>query len=105
MNEQLQELTESVRALREKIEGRRFASDPTEGARREMVSAINADPGGRADLESKHGQVWDTSEMQRDFKVLGFMAPFIGVIRKSDGVKGSLKFQHRPRFYYGFSPD
>jgi hypothetical protein len=26
------------------------------------------------------------------------------VRRRSDGVKGSLYFQHNPRFYYGFEP-
>jgi hypothetical protein len=33
------------------------------------------------------------------------MAPFVVVRRKADGVKGSLMFQHMPRFYYGFAKD
>jgi len=33
------------------------------------------------------------------------MAPFIAVQRKSDGVKGSLEFQHQPRFYFNFQAD
>lgn len=77
-------------------------SDPTEGIRRTMVAEINADPNGREALESEHGQVWDTDEMTRDFTALGFGAPFIVVKRKSDGVKGSLMFQHRPRYYFNF---
>jgi hypothetical protein len=36
--------------------------------------------------------------------VIGFLAPFVVVRRKIDGVKGSLEFQHHPRFYFGFSP-
>lgn len=76
--------------------------DPTETIRREMVANINAEPGSREALEAKHGQVWDTEEMQRDFKALGFGAPLIVVQRRADGVKGSLTFQHEPRFYYGF---
>ena len=76
--------------------------DETEGIRREMVATINANAGPRADLESKHGQVWDTSQLQDDFQVLGFAAPFVIVRRRSDGVKGSLMFQNDPRFYYGF---
>ena len=32
------------------------------------------------------------------------MAPLVVVRRKSDGVKGSLMFQHSPRFYFGFEP-
>ena len=79
--------------------------DETETIRREMVATINADPGSRADLEAKHGQIWNTSELQDDFQVLGFMAPFVVARRRSDGVRGSLMFQNDPRFYYSFSPE
>jgi hypothetical protein len=81
-----------------------MTEDRTEGPRRAMVEAINADPGDRERLEAEHGQVWDTEEMSADFNVQGFAAPFIIVTRKSDGVKGSLLFQHYPRFYWGFTP-
>ena len=77
--------------------------DGTEQVRRQMVAEINANAGERAELEARYGQVWDTSELQRDFDVIGFMAPLVVVIRKSDGVKGSLEFQHNPRFYFNFS--
>jgi hypothetical protein len=30
------------------------------------------------------------------------MAPFVVVRRLSDGQKGSLEFQHHPRFYFNF---
>ena len=76
--------------------------DPTEDARRAMVQQINADPGSREALEAEHGQVWSTEELQRDFDVIGFAAPFIVVKRKSDGERGSLLFQHAPRFYFCF---
>ena len=69
-----------------------------------MLVEINADPGSREYLEARHGQVWDTSELADDFEVLGFMAPLIGVVRKSDRQRGSLKFQHSPRFYFSFEP-
>ena len=78
-------------------------TDPTESIRREMVKEINAVEGGREQLESKYGQVWDTKELQNDFSVEGFMAPFVSVKRKSDNVKGTLEFQHDPRFYFNFS--
>jgi len=80
-------------------------SDPTEAARREMVQEINSNAGPRAELEREHGQVWDTTEMQRDFEPIGFVAPFIVVRRRADGIKGSLTFQHSPRLYYGFQAD
>ncbi len=79
-------------------------TDPTETTRRQMLVEINAEPGSREYLEAKHGQVWTTSELSRDFDVLGFMAPLVVVRRKSDGVKGSLMFQASPRFYFGFEP-
>lgn len=79
--------------------------DETETIRRQEVAAINTDPGSREALEAKHGQVWDTNEMQEDFQVTGFLAPFVVVRRKSDGVVGSLKFQHNPRFYFDFKED
>ena len=76
-----------------------------EQIRRNMVQEINANPGSREALEAKHGQVWDTSELQRDFVALGFSAPFIVVRKKDTGEKGSLDFQHDPRFYYGWKPE
>ena len=78
-------------------------NDPTEPIRRAMSILINAVEGSREDLESKHGEVWDTKELQEDFFVEGFMAPFVSVKRKSDNVKGTLEFQHSPRFYFNFS--
>lgn len=80
-------------------------SDPTESIRRHQVAAINAEPGTREYLEAKHGEVLDTTELQQDFSVLGFMAPYVVVQRKSDGVRGSLMFQHSPRLYFGFQPE
>jgi hypothetical protein len=80
-------------------------SDPTEAIRRQEVAEINAAPGSREALEAKHEQVWDTQQLREDFDVTGFMAPYIGVRRKSDGAKGSLQFQHDPRFYFNFSAD
>jgi hypothetical protein len=47
---------------------------------------------------------WDTKQLQVDFEVLAFAAPFVVVRRRSDGVKGTLQFNHRPRIYWGFSP-
>ena len=80
-------------------------NDTTETARRQLVSELNAAPKGRAELQAEHGEVWDTDELGRDFDVKGFLAPFVGVRRKRDGVVGSLMFQHAPRFYFRFAPD
>lgn len=48
-------------------------------------------------------QTWDTTQLQEDFEVLGFSAPYVVVIRKADGVKGSLYFTQRPRVYSDFT--
>ena len=80
-------------------------SDETETIRRQMVAEINAEPGSRPDLEAKYGQVWDTSELRNDFEVLGFAAPLVVVRRRCDGVRGSLMFQHDPRFFFKFQPE
>ncbi len=77
--------------------------DKTEDIRRKLVKEINAVSGSREALELKHGKVWDTEELSQEFRVIGFSAPFIVVQRKSDGVKGSLTFQHKPRLYFDFN--
>jgi hypothetical protein len=50
------------------------------------------------------GQTWNTEELQRDFEVFSFSAPYITVRRKSDGQMGTLEFVHRPRVYWDFQP-
>jgi hypothetical protein len=79
--------------------------DDTEPIRRARLAEINADPGSREALEATYGQVWDTRQLADDFEVIGFMAPFVVVRRRTDGVKGSVEFQHFPRLYFNFVPD
>jgi hypothetical protein len=79
--------------------------DTTEEIRRVMQADLNAAAAERATLEAKHGQVWNTQELQEDFTVLGFMAPFVVIRRNSDGIKGSMQFQHSPRYYFGFKAE
>ena len=77
-----------------------------EAERRALVQEqINRGPADREQLERVYGQVWTTDELTKDFEVIGFAAPFVVVKRKSDGKKGSLEFQHSPRFYYNFVRD
>lgn len=79
-----------------------YTPDPTEAERRELVRALNACPGTREYIEGAYGKCYDTKELQEEFQVHAFAAPFISVTRKSDGVKGLMMFQHDPRFYWGF---
>lgn len=84
-------------------------TDLTEGLRRKKIMEIGSEvesldeDAERKRLEAKYGQVWDTKELQEAFDVQGFMAPFVVVIEKATGKKGSLMFQHHPRFYFGFT--
>jgi hypothetical protein len=80
-------------------------TDETETLRRQRLAEINVKPGSREALEVQHDQVWSTDELREEFEVLGFMAPYIVVRRRSDGVKGSLEFQHNPRFFFNWQPE
>lgn len=71
----------------------------------ERGAELSAEAGPRAILEDRHGQVWSTDELRKEFQVLGFRAPLVVVQRRSDGKKGSLEFQADPRFYFNFVLD
>ena len=73
-------------------------TDPTEQIRRELQHAVNS---GEVQPE---GQTWTTEQIREQFEVEGFMAPFVVVRRKSDGVKGMMMFRHDPRVYFDFEP-
>ncbi len=86
-------------------------NDETEPIRRtrlaEIGCAVESDnqETERKRLEGRYGPVWDTEQLSAEFEVMGFMAPFVVVRRKSDGRKGSLEFQHHPRLYFNFMLD
>ena len=80
-------------------------TDPTEDIRRTLLVQVNSNACERPGLEARHGQVWDAAELARDYVVEGFMAPFVVVRRKADGVVGSLMFQHHPRYYFDWVAD
>jgi hypothetical protein len=54
-------------------------------------------------LEEKHGEVLTTNEATAKYEFHAFQAPFASVTRRSDGVKGLIQFNHRPRFYFDFN--
>ena len=74
-------------------------TDPFEQVRRDLQAQVNS---GKIQPE---GHTWTTEQLTQEFKVLGFAAPFVVVERKTDGVRGTLMFQHRPRLYFSFVPD
>jgi hypothetical protein len=56
----------------------------------------------RNQLEERYGKdnVFDTNELTEKFEVIGFLAPYVTAVRKSDNEKVTLEFMHRPRFYF-----
>jgi len=85
--------------------------DTTEFVRRQRLVEINTTVASddalteRKRLEARYGQTWDAAQLAENFEVLGFMAPYVVVRRRADGRKGSLEFQHLPRFYFNFVLD
>lgn len=77
-----------------------MSSDPTEDIRRSMIET--GQPG--ADLEATDGPTWTTETVSQEFEIIGFMAPFVVVRRRSDRQKGTLEFTHNPRVYFNWSP-
>jgi hypothetical protein len=76
--------------------------DDTEAARRALVPTMPAELAARVEAGET---VWDTAELTRDFTVTGFLAPFVTVTRKADGVAGTLMFAHSPRYYFAWKAD
>jgi hypothetical protein len=50
-------------------------------------------------------ELLDSEQLAAQYTVLAFLAPFVVVQRKSDGVKGSMEFTHSPRRYFNFVED
>ena len=76
-------------------------NDQTDAIRRYMIETGQP----QADLaqaEAGAEQTWTTAELQRDFEVLSFAAPYVVARRRSDGVLGSLEFTQSPRVYFGW---
>ena len=77
-----------------------MTKDPTEAIRREMLET--GEP--YRDL-ARAEERWDTDQVRELFEVHSFLAPFVLVTRKQDGVRGTLEFTHNPRWYFNFRPD
>lgn len=58
----------------------------------------------KEELQKEFGVVLTTAEATAEFVFVSFCAPFVVVRRRRDGMKGTLRFQHRPRFYFDFKP-
>ena len=52
------------------------------------------------DLKEK--KTWTTQELEKDFEVIAFLAPYVQVKRKADDIMGTLTFSSSPREYSDF---
>lgn len=60
----------------------------------------------RAVLQDQYGeQVWNSEELLDTFEVSHFEPPYVHVIQKADGVRGTVAFNDDPRFYFAFRPE
>ena len=85
-------------------------NDPTEPFRREAVARINSEvevdneDWERVRLEAKYGKVYNTQEVQAEFEIEGFMAPYVVCTSRRTKERGTMEFQHQPRLYFNFRP-
>jgi len=76
-----------------------------EARRHQLLHEVNANAAERDELERRHGQVWDTPQLQEEFEPLQFAAPLLVVRRRRDGQLGTVLFQHHPRLYFAWQAD
>ena len=72
--------------------------------KRMVRSETSATTMGRDDLAIRHGRVWDTSELAREFIVTAIIDATLVVRSKDDGQVGRMSYQNQPRYYYGYEP-
>lgn len=59
----------------------------------------------RSVLERTNNPVWSNDELVAMFEIHMFDPPYVHVIRKSDGVRGTVAFIETPRLYFAFHPE
>jgi hypothetical protein len=57
-----------------------------------------------AALSAAGYSVWTNEQLLADFEVEMFEPPYVRVIRKQDGVRGTVAFIDSPRVYFYFKP-
>jgi hypothetical protein len=53
-------------------------------------------------LAGLHGQTWDAAELARDFELAEIVFYHAYVVRRADGVRGSLTWHSGADLFYGF---
>jgi hypothetical protein len=60
----------------------------------------------RSALEDYYGigRVWNSEELLDRFEVSHFEPPYVHVIDKANGFRGTVLFNDEPRFYFSYKP-
>ena len=59
----------------------------------------------KEELVQLYGEVLTTPEATEKYEFVAFCAPLVEVKRRTDNRRGTLEFQHSPRFYFNFIED
>jgi len=84
---------------------------PVDGDNADVAAVLRAQYGHlengevRAMLEVSGRQVWTNDELLEVFEVSHFEPPYVHVIRKEDGKRGTVMFVDTPRFYFSFAAE
>lgn len=52
-----------------------------------------------------NSNVWTNEELVDAFELSHFDPPYVYVIRKTDGIRGTVAFIDQPRLYFAFQPE
>lgn len=56
-------------------------------------------------LARTNNQVWSNDELLELFEVSHFDPPYVHVIQKDNGMRGTVAFIDKPRLYFAFQPE
>lgn len=59
----------------------------------------------RAQLEPLEPEIWSSTEFAQLFETIHIDNPYVDVVRKQDGVRGTVMFVDRPRIYFSFNAE
>ena len=56
----------------------------------------------KRELIERYGKIYTIKQAHELFELGSFCSPFVKVVRRSDGKKGSLRFIRQPLYYFDF---
>lgn len=80
----------------------RRLTEETAEERAKLEAEVNATPCTLEELQRKYGQVWTVEQVEAQFEIEAFCPPLACATRRADGVRGTLVYQHCPRYYWSW---